>query len=358
MLVSLILSPAALAQHAQAPPPLIANISLDRAQAFVNEQVLIVVELKARDDTFGLTGQPPIVSSGKLISLRKTDSVERINQTSYQTTTRTYAFFPSEEGRLVLPSFRFQALLPVVQEGDDAGQNPRVMAETGSIDLLVSKPPNATASWLPAVDLSISQAWLADRIAGQHPAAIAPLQLRSRPALRQYAEPVTWLVDTDDQGLNGELMQTISYIATSDGQTQIPGIVVDWWDINQKQWRKSELPAQTVQIGELDGFSLNTRSWRIDIVRAIGIAALFIAVVYSIRKLRHRFDRPNKRKAWRRIQQKQNPLLNQVIVSVDASLYGCQRTNLNWTEIKTKLDAVRKQGDQAAIQKPALENLY
>lgn len=359
----------------QQSPPLIINVTSDRQEAYLNEQVLVKVELKVRHDAFGVTQSPFATDIGKVFSVHKEEFKEIVDNAEYRTIQRTYALFPSETGTHALPTVTALAQTPVNSTGNNLRRNPKVRVESGEINLSVKQPPPGNAVWLPASKVMLSRKWVhsgADTdalltkgepvklritidITGQHPTAVPDITPSENPNWRFYAEPAQWNMQISPDGLAGTVSKDISLVPTVTGETTLPGFVVRWWDSNQKQWRESYLRSKTVQITDASELQNQHVVWK---RMGWGLAAITIlsVLVYGFKQW---LSRPTEHRAWRNVLRglrKQNPAqlkqaviewhafqpqslseIEQVTNNLNETLYHPAATLINWQNLRANL---------------------
>ena len=256
---------------------LTAKLEIDRQSAFVNEQILLTLQVSAPAIAFNITGSQLRVANAELISLHKQESVEQINGKAFQTSRTVYALFAREPGVLQIPTLTFKAMLPVGAGGDTRGgtantgltssTNPIIEDSTDAFQLSIETAPSTDKLWFPAKFVHLSSHWSVDTLAtnavragepvarhvtiqvtGQHPAAIPDSVISTLEGVRIYPELPHLETQASPTGLGGTRVDSAVIIASRAGTITLPAIDVHWWDINQREWRTSSLPAEQLRV--------------------------------------------------------------------------------------------------------------
>ncbi len=283
------------------------NVIADRAQAFVNQQILLTVRVEAPVEAFSITGDSLQIADARLQPTEKTQQIREVNARAFRETVTVYSLFVPSAGTVRVPSLTFRAQLPVpvLEDGTRAsGGNPRITARSEPLAIEIAPPPDTDRVWFTASEVQIESTWQqpADQIvvgepfirditvtaAGQYAAAIPPVTFAENPVLRRYPATADLSEHEDAAGLTGVQRQSITLLATRPGSIELPALALDWWDTDEQVWRIARTPAQTITVqsaGRGDGLS----QWYPRLLWALALLSvlLAIAVIALWRQLRH-----------------------------------------------------------------------
>ena len=188
-------------------PQLVISTSTDRSHAYINEQVLITVDVLVPESAFNVRQEKLTVPGADVFTLSKTVSNTVHNDQPYQRISSRYALFFKLAGHQRVPSINTSATLPVSAGGADATSNPRISAASNPLTIDINPAPVAAASWLAAMDITAQSQWQFDgknksfvagepatrryevQISGQFPTAIPELNYSVPDGLRLYIDP-------------------------------------------------------------------------------------------------------------------------------------------------------------------------
>ena len=229
-------------------PQLVISTSTDRSHAYINEQVLITVDVLVPESAFNVRQEKLTVPGADVFTLSKTVSNTVHNDQPYQRISSRYALFFKLAGDQRVPSIKTSATLPVSAGGAGATSNPRISAASNPLTIDINPAPIAAANWLAAMSITAQSQWQFDgknksfvagepatrryevQISGQFPTAIPELNYSVPDGLRLYIDPPHIQKYNDKSGLGGTLTQITTIIPNQAGVYQIPSLQIDWWD--------------------------------------------------------------------------------------------------------------------------------
>jgi hypothetical protein len=274
----------------------------------VQQQIPMTVRLYAalpiRDGT--LSDPAPVDTVVERLGEDRSYSVER-NGKRYQVIERHYALFPERSGSLTIPPVVFRGSVAAQNRGQrhsrSAFSDPffndpifdRAFGNSGfaqmfssplfsgdpmgmfgarrsvsaqSEALIIEVQPRPTAakgrSWLPASDLQLSDSWVDQppdwqvgkpvertvtlRATGLAGSQIPQITFQAPTGVRVYPGKPEHESRTDGDRIFGISKQSVTYIPTKEGTVEIPGLQVNWWDINDEQNRVTSLPKWQVPV--------------------------------------------------------------------------------------------------------------
>ena len=248
------------------------QVEADRNEAYINEQILVTIRLVAPNQSADLGGEALNLGTTP-VTLLEQQQFRRVNDgVAYQVIEWQYAVFPDRAGSLVIPKQVFSVVLntPTRQRFDPfSNQAHRVIGSSKELTIgVLPVPEDAAADWFPARDVKISSSWqnssdvfrvgepVTRRVVissiGQKPAAIPPLGVTNDTDFKVYADQPQLTEDTSSLGIMGTRTESIVLVPSSEGQLELPAIIVKWWDIDQRRWKESVLPAETIIVEPAD----------------------------------------------------------------------------------------------------------
>lgn len=247
---------------------LIATLEVDRTRAYVNEQIVVTLQISAPSVAFNITGENLALKNADVVSLNRQQSTADINGIPHQFTKTVFALFAREAGTLQIPALSFKAVLPVSAGGQmSSNGNPVITASTSALDVVIESEPISEAAWFPAQRVDVESHWSVDitasdairagepvtrhvsiKVAGQHPGAIPAFQTTAIEGVRTYPDVPRLETEVAITGLNGTLTQSYAIVASRSGSVTLPPIDIHWWNINDRQWQTTTLPAEQLQV--------------------------------------------------------------------------------------------------------------
>ncbi len=267
--------------HAQTPAAVMSvKLTSDRSTAYVDEQVLLTLEVQVSASAFSLTGTEPEVDGAEIVSIDKHTRTQELDGIQVNVVTTVYALFASTEASLSIPPQRFQAVLPVSSLNGDAAGNPVIMAESDPLTLkVIAAPVTADRLWFAAQDVALSAEWSVDsmqveagepvnrvvkvKVQGQRVKAIPPLVMPASHGLRSYPGLPDLQSAIAPEGIGGVRIQTMTLVAPVSGIYAMPELTLDWWDITRREWRVATLPAAEFGFieSELSAAQMDRHRW-------------------------------------------------------------------------------------------------
>ena len=311
-------------------PELLATLELDRKEALVKEQILVKLRVGYPPGAFGMSQSILEASNAELVSLRRSESIEKHNGHPYRFVQTDYALFGNNPGQINLSPMQFNALLPVSAGGINSKSNPEISTaiQSKSIKIhpaLLGPPVNSNQSsqhqWLAASNVTMTSQWgsgedplvpglpvhrqIVIHITGQHPAAVPELPDMQIPdGLRAYPEAATRVIEKNQHGLSGSVILPFTLVAGAAGRYELPEITLPWWDINHRKWRNAVLGKETLEITP----SANSKPGR---YREMALAAalllftsaglLYLIYYFFIRNSLRSQSPLSEKQAWRRV---------------------------------------------------------
>jgi len=277
-----------------------ASVTLNKVEAYVNEEILITVRVAAPDTAFNITAPYLDLKSDQLdlFPLHKREFDQPIGGTMLKVSEMVYAVFVQQPGKLEIPSLRFKATLPITENG--ATRNPIITAETINQVISIAAAPTSEATWLPAQSVRISGEWPADEntvyrtgqplqrvisihVEGQHPAAVPGIELPEIDGVRSYPDLPQLTLQKSPTGIGGLQTHSVALIVDQAGAKTLPALSIDWWDSNDRSWKQATLAAETITIQPAESIAWEIERkryrWALLIVSGIALALAWICSV-------------------------------------------------------------------------------
>ena len=239
--------------------------------AYVQGQILMRRQLFYSNGVQLYGGQPaaPQIEDAVVITLGENSAttVQR-NGKVYGVVTQNYAIFPESSGTLTVPPVEMTASVRVLNKDRVSRKGVRVSTEPQTINIRPvpsSYPKNAP--WLPATDVTITQAFDRDltqgtvevgetftqtiqvTIASNTGSIAPPLNLAlSSEHFREYPDPPNLQDDTLGNEVIGRRIERRSLMALQPGVLSLPSSEIVWWDTRSDSLRRTALPATSISV--------------------------------------------------------------------------------------------------------------
>ncbi|MGM0570114.1 protein BatD [Marinobacter sp.] len=188
---------------------------------------------------------------------------ELLDGERYRVVERNFVLFPQKPGELQLPPIDFQGTAR-----HPRGHQYRITDSATLFPLKVRDIPDSFSgsTWLPARSVELSEQGLdqSNPVApGENltrtltltadglPATTLPDPAPVYPdALRAYPEPAQRQSSASEEGVSGQLQQTVALVPVPahGGEITLPEVRIPWWDVDEDRERVAVLPARTLQV--------------------------------------------------------------------------------------------------------------
>lgn len=256
--------PAAPDQPPATPPLATIDAHLSRTHAQVGEQVILRLSVRAPTPPFGQFVLPEL-PSGRLLLLDETqrdaDAGDGVASAAADAVlARRYALFPTSPGSLEIPPVRFAAW------GASGGGPTLVASAPLTLEVAPAAPRAPEQPWLPATDLSLSEAGPSQvRLApGQAISRLITLRAEGLPAdalpalplglpagLRVSAEAPRLWNEAGPEGVIGFRTERVLIIAEAPGEYRAEPVTLRWWRPTTGTWEEATLPAWELTVAPL-----------------------------------------------------------------------------------------------------------
>jgi len=248
------------------------ELSTDKAELYVQEQLLLTVQLYFSNELIRGELSEPISNNAVIESLGPQQEYARVRgDQRYRMIERRYAVYPQTPGQL--------SLAPVEFEGSFRGANGRLQILRSSeqlFDLPVKDiPPQFSGSvWLPATGLTLEESGLPNdnrvtsgdnltrqltlRADGLPDATLPPFPAQTAPGLRTYPEPPKRATDISADGLKSTLQQSSALVPVQAGELRLPEVRIPWWDTASDSEKVAIIPERVLVVAP--GADINTQA--------------------------------------------------------------------------------------------------
>jgi len=254
------------AAGAQAAEDIVFRASVTPEDAWVGQQVLLQVDVLAKDGWAQLSKIAETEVQGAYMLRLETQGTrlsETIDGDSYTGQRYEFMLFTQRDGDFVVPSMPVDVEVRRYGAGDGP-DNYRMALPI--VEFAVRTPPGAEGirGLISTTDFTATQTWSADddnatvgdalkrtitlRASDVSAMAFAPLLHPEIDSVAIYPEQPT-VEDKFDRGnLMGTRVETATYVFEQTGDVDIPGIALSWWDVRNEQLHRIDLPGLSLQI--------------------------------------------------------------------------------------------------------------
>jgi len=262
----------------QVDQPVYLEVTLDKDQAFVQEQLLLTMKLFTSVDLNGLNSEALNIENALVTQVSEHQYQRTINGKPFGVVEVSYAIFPQQSGPLVIPSLTWTVQVQAPKNfaydpysrdpyaGLRGQQSKRMRLRSPEKHIAVAAQPKDTLKhpWLPAQQLNLKQTWsqspdsfvVGEPITrtiditaqGLMASQLPPLQLPEQDGVKYYPDQP----QTDDQnsadGVTGSRRESFAIVPSKAGKITLPAMTVNWWDTNENKLKQASLPAQTINV--------------------------------------------------------------------------------------------------------------
>ncbi len=288
--------------HVLAAEAIILRSSVTPEEAWVGQKVVLHVDVLAKDGWAQLKKVADAEVRGAYLLRLETQGTrlsETIDGDNYTGQRYEFVLFAQREGEITVPP------LPVDVEVKTwgAGADSRIHRQsTPLIEFVARTPPGAEGirGLISTTSLTANQEWependspkvgdaikrsitfRAEDVSGM---AFTPLLHSKIENLGIYpGEPTV-----EDKFARGDLIgtrvETVTYVIERPGETEIPGVVLTWWDVDAEELRRIELPGLSLQVAgsataESMGFEQSAQQQNTRLLWSALLVVLIAAVI-------------------------------------------------------------------------------
>lgn len=193
---------------------------------------------------------------------RTVSSVNYINKKKYATLTFYYLVFPYSEGDLEIPEITMSTNIP--PEGGYKGEPRTIKTQPQKIKVKPIPYNKDEKVWMVAKSASISEKWskstsnlkVGDVIErsitinanGTLPSLISPLDIEEPESVSIYPKAPVLKDKRNDEDVNGQRIESYSYLFEEAGELSISAVEVSWFNPNNQKTYKRIIPEQLITI--------------------------------------------------------------------------------------------------------------
>lgn len=250
-----------------APRDAFIELTTDKAEAYVQEQIILTVSLFFRGNLVRGELSDPEHPHALIEPLGKQQESSRTRDgVHYRVVERRYAVFPQKTGTLSLPALRFEG-----QARNQDGSLAFLRDSATLFDIPVKDVPAdfSGSTWLPATELTLSETGMPGTLAlntgdnltrtlslkatGLPAEALPPLPEAVPDGLRSYPEAPEREASAGSAGITSTLTQTRALVPVQAGGLRLPAIRIPWWDTDTDSEKVAIIPAQTLNVAAAKG---------------------------------------------------------------------------------------------------------
>ena len=272
--ISLTVSPSSARENELAP--VFIESSLDQPSVYVQAQAILTLRIYHSVALYDDSSLTPLLLSDAIVEqLGESRTYEKmINGVRHGVIELRYGIYPQHSGQLIIPAQTFSATQVDSQQATapaPLGPKPGKMIHVTSAEIPLEVKPKpadypATAAWLPARSLSMSETWNPEpdhcqvgdsltRTLTLKAEGLSSAQLPALPAtdvngLRRYPDLPQLSNQISENGLIGSREEREALVPTRVGQVELPAVEVVWWNTHEDRLERSYLPARTLQVAE------------------------------------------------------------------------------------------------------------
>ena len=264
--------------------PVFIEASLDQPSVYVQAQAILTLRVYHSVALYDDSNLTPLHLQDAIVEqLGESRTYEKlINGVRHGVIEVRYGIYPQHSGELQIPALTFSATQVDNQPGNtstpSAPKSGKMVHVTSTeIPLQVKPKPEdypATAAWLPARSLSLSETWnpepdhskvgdsltrtLTLKAEGLSSAQLPPLPATDVNGLRRYPDLPQLSNQVTDNGLIGSREEREALVPTRVGQVELPAVELVWWNTHEDRLERSYLPARTLQVAANTSLAADT----------------------------------------------------------------------------------------------------
>lgn len=280
--ISLTVSPSSNRENELAP--VFIESSLDQPSVYVQAQSLLTLRIYHSVALYDDSSLTPLHLSDAIVEqLGESRTYEKmINGVRHGVIEVRYGIYPQHSGQLIIPAQTFSATQVDSQQATapaPLGPKPGKMIHVTSAEIPLEVKPKpadypATAAWLPARSLSMSETWnpepdhcqvgdsltrtLTLKAEGLSSAQLPALTATDVNGLRRYPDLPQLSNQISENGLIGSREEREALVPTRVGQVELPAVEVVWWNTHEDRLERSYLPARTLQVADNPSLAVDT----------------------------------------------------------------------------------------------------
>ena len=264
--------------------PVFIEASLDQPSVYVQAQAILTLRVYHSVALYDDSNLTPLHLQDAIVEqLGESRTYEKlINGVRHGVIEVRYGIYPQHSGELQIPALTFSATQVDNQPGNTStpsAPKPGKMVHVTSTEIPLQVKPKpedypATAAWLPARSLSLSESWnpepdhskvgdsltrtLTLKAEGLSSGQLPPLPATDVNGLRRYPDLPQLSNQVTDNGLIGSREEREALVPTRVGQVELPAVELVWWNTHEDRLERSYLPARTLQVAANTSLAADT----------------------------------------------------------------------------------------------------
>ena len=264
--------------------PVFIEANLDQPSVYVQAQAILTLRVYHSVALYDDSNLTPLHLQDAIVEqLGESRTYEKlINGVRHGVIEVRYGIYPQHSGELQIPALTFSATQVDNQPGNTStpsAPKPGKMVHVTSTEIPLQVKPKpedypATAAWLPARSLSLSESWnpepdhskvgdsltrtLTLKAEGLSSAQLPPLPATDVNGLRRYPDLPQLSNQVTDNGLIGSREEREALVPTRVGQVELPAVELVWWNTHEDRLERSYLPARTLQVAANTSLAADT----------------------------------------------------------------------------------------------------
>jgi len=240
--------------------------SVEPAVVLVGQPAELKIEVMTRTWFLAAPRYPEVIGVDDAVVLPPgsfgVNSSERIGGDTYAVQARTFMVFPMAPGQVEVPSI--EVVLVVARE--DASRSPEIMMRTSAMELQAKVPESARGRGLviAAPSLEVEQKWsrsfdgmkvgdaltrtVTQRVERSVAMVLAAPHLEAVEGIASYRKRPILETETGRGALSGTRTDEVTYVLESEGEIELPGEEILWWDLKGDRLRVEKLPGAVLTV--------------------------------------------------------------------------------------------------------------
>ncbi len=245
----------------------------NKTTAFVQEQIRLSFKLYYAVSLSNLEPHLFQLPDVRTTELPRKEYTTMVGHREYNVMEFVVAVSTDKSGEITLPSLRWTVHVDDPASsmlGFRSGRSTIQRLNTDEVKLTIKPRPAefpASATWLPAQDVKLSQSWsqspdqfkvgepitrtltLTAEGAGaeQLPSLVPPT---TNDELRYYPDKPELNTQASDAGLSATRTETVAIVPNKPGTLSLPAVKIFWWNTTANRLQTAELPEQIIMVAE------------------------------------------------------------------------------------------------------------
>ncbi len=251
--------------NSRSTSPLIATISTNLDSVYPGQEMIVSIELSAKNGVGDLNGAPFELDNAEVETLSQ-NSFRRVdNGIARQIVELKFSVFAKTPGVLRIPSLTYTGVEGGRRSFFGSSGN-QVLARTDEVTIDVKTIPSDLHEWFPASSVSIRSEWSENKSSAtvgdpitrtivvtansQRATAIAPLKSPNQTdqPYKSYDEKPRLHTQNTATGLVATRVESSAIVPSQAGVLELPEITLNWWDVGANKWQEATLPAETIKV--------------------------------------------------------------------------------------------------------------